>query len=48
VLLAKEPLELVEKYDLSSLKVLGLLGSPSMKRPGTGTTTMWVRKKALL
>ena len=46
--LAKEPLELVEKYDLSSLKVLGSVGEPINEEHGTGTTTMWVRKKAPL
>ena len=39
--LAKENLSFVEKYDLSSLKVLGTVGEPiQMLRLGTGTTIM--------
>jgi acetyl-CoA synthetase len=33
--------EFVEKYDLSSLKLLGTWASRSTPRPGTGTTTSW-------
>ena len=32
---AEEP----EKHDLSSLRVLGSVGSPSTPRPGSGTTS---------
>ena len=39
-LMACEP-RFAEGHDLSALKVIGSVGSPSTRRPGSGTTTSW-------